>query len=526
MCVDKKLYITKSHLISLDHFQPGYINVNCGKCCECLDSRKNDWYIRSYYEALDCIRKGGFCLFDTLTYRDSDLPTIRRVLFEDRKKMDWDFSSVPDDLNFPCFSKRDVQLFFKRLRKHFDDESVRFFLCGEYGSEDEYVDERGNVRVGTARPHYHVIFFVTASVDPIEFSRIVASEWIHGRTDGVPYKGVLYVRSKRLFRVHPCDYHFNNLINYFQKYTLKNGEFQKEIDSRIYRLVKNDVDENEYYFNVMSRACIDSYGDDEASQKLLHSANRVLYHHFPRKKYNAVRRMCSQFISSSHGYGACALEDPQFTATMDLTGNVLISRKDKTVVRLSLPSYYYRKRYYETYTNRYGKRAWRLSQIGIDHVASLWSHRVDNKRHVLRALLHEARVNFDDRLLEELVDYVLVYRGAVGRDLYRSSAFNDYLSRYYVSSVGRVVYNHNTYSAACHYGKRFVSGKDKGVAGAWLDDPPVFEMISPTAFFDATTFFDDRLESILVKIGYIKDRHDRAKQSVFDKKNCLKTCMF
>lgn len=44
-------------------------------------------------------------------------------------------------------SKRDLQLFFKRLRKrHGKNSNIRYYACGEYGSK-------------TFRPHYHIILF-------------------------------------------------------------------------------------------------------------------------------------------------------------------------------------------------------------------------------------------------------------------------------------------------------------------------------------------------------------------------------
>lgn len=63
--------------------------------------------------------------FLTLTYSDSQLPVDHGV------------------------SKREFQLFMKRLRDHLDrthNRQVRFFGCGEYGE-------------GTQRPHYHLILF-------------------------------------------------------------------------------------------------------------------------------------------------------------------------------------------------------------------------------------------------------------------------------------------------------------------------------------------------------------------------------
>lgn len=42
--------------------------------------------------------------------------------------------------------KRDLQLFFKRLRKNIHPLKIKYFACGEYGDEKE-------------RPHYHAIIF-------------------------------------------------------------------------------------------------------------------------------------------------------------------------------------------------------------------------------------------------------------------------------------------------------------------------------------------------------------------------------
>lgn len=44
-------------------------------------------------------------------------------------------------------SKRDLTLFFKRLRKMLEPKKIRYFACGEYGDGE------------TKRPHYHAIIF-------------------------------------------------------------------------------------------------------------------------------------------------------------------------------------------------------------------------------------------------------------------------------------------------------------------------------------------------------------------------------
>lgn len=68
------------------------------------------------------------------------------------------------DNGFMSLQKRDLQLFFKRLRKKYEKSKnkpiIRYYACGEYG---------GN----TNRPHYHAIVF---NVDP----QMVMESWTFG----------------------------------------------------------------------------------------------------------------------------------------------------------------------------------------------------------------------------------------------------------------------------------------------------------------------------------------------------------
>lgn len=98
----------------------------------------------------------------------------------------YDTSSVPISTNgFMELSKRDVQLFFKRLRKlHVADygktgmakllapESIRYFAVGEYGSKK-------------SRPHYHVIIFNTKP-------ELIDKAWsLDGKPIGTVYFGTV-----------------------------------------------------------------------------------------------------------------------------------------------------------------------------------------------------------------------------------------------------------------------------------------------------------------------------------------------
>lgn len=86
----------------------------CGKCVGCRRDRAAAWTVRNYHE----FTQHSQTCFLTLTYSD---PPPEKI------------------------SKRDLQLFFKRLRKSID-VPIRYFATGEYGER-------------THRPHYHALIF-------------------------------------------------------------------------------------------------------------------------------------------------------------------------------------------------------------------------------------------------------------------------------------------------------------------------------------------------------------------------------
>lgn len=88
--------------------------VPCGKCKECLEDYSREWSFRIMDEA----SKYKDNCFITLTYAEN-----------------------PESV-----SKRDLQLFMKRLRKKLEPLKIRYYFVGEYG------DKKG-------RPHYHGIIF-------------------------------------------------------------------------------------------------------------------------------------------------------------------------------------------------------------------------------------------------------------------------------------------------------------------------------------------------------------------------------
>lgn len=109
--------------------------VPCGKCLGCRIQKRREWSLRCLHE-LEV--NNNEAVFVTLTYNNDNLPMDRPSTF-----IQMHIPYAPDAL--PTLRKKDLQLFFKRLRKLCSNK-IRYFACGEYGDESQ-------------RPHYHAIIF-------------------------------------------------------------------------------------------------------------------------------------------------------------------------------------------------------------------------------------------------------------------------------------------------------------------------------------------------------------------------------
>ncbi len=108
-----------------------FTEVACGQCVGCRLERSRQWANRLLME----LEYHDSAYFVTLTYDDDHVPLAP-------------YSDPDTGEAFFAMSlmKRDFQLFMKRLRFSFSDDSIRFFASGEYGPS-------------TLRPHYHAIIF-------------------------------------------------------------------------------------------------------------------------------------------------------------------------------------------------------------------------------------------------------------------------------------------------------------------------------------------------------------------------------
>lgn len=115
--------------------------IPCGQCFECKTLKAKEWAFRCMKEASQYDDN----IMLTLTYDDDHLPLSDTINKETGEV-------------YSTLRKSDVVKFMKRLRKKYG-EGIRFLMCGEYGSDKEYVTWKGERKVGTSRPHYHIILF-------------------------------------------------------------------------------------------------------------------------------------------------------------------------------------------------------------------------------------------------------------------------------------------------------------------------------------------------------------------------------
>lgn len=149
MCLSP-LLIRNPKKDALIGFDSPYLSVPCGHCTECRMHKADDWYIRNYYEFLDCTEKGGYAQLFTLTYNDENLP-------------------VCTSSKLPAFSREHIKGYLKRVRHRIGYGTLRFFISCEYGDEFH-------------RPHYHFVFYVDGSVPRDQLMSALRSSWTFGYT--------------------------------------------------------------------------------------------------------------------------------------------------------------------------------------------------------------------------------------------------------------------------------------------------------------------------------------------------------
>ena len=145
----KKVFKIEGKLVpsEVKIMHPGSVTIPCGRCIGCRLDYSRSWADRMMLEMESCDRKA---IFLTLTYNNSHGVPCMVSDYEagENEYFPQDgLVRLNGDKAYLCEAftlyKRDVQLFMKRLRKHFKERKIRFYAAGEYGDH-------------TFRPHYHI----------------------------------------------------------------------------------------------------------------------------------------------------------------------------------------------------------------------------------------------------------------------------------------------------------------------------------------------------------------------------------
>lgn len=126
--LDYKLFSSEQLSTSFCQF----IQVPCGQCVGCRLDYSRQWAVRCVHESQlhqqNC--------FITLTYSPEYAEKNLRMVNTETGEISQNYS----------LKKKDLQDFWKRLRKAIAPVKIRYYACGEYGDENN-------------RPHYHAIIF-------------------------------------------------------------------------------------------------------------------------------------------------------------------------------------------------------------------------------------------------------------------------------------------------------------------------------------------------------------------------------
>lgn len=300
------------------------LDVRCNKCADCLENKRQEWHFRTYHQALDCIRSGGYVYFDTLTYDEMNVPHLHDFLPCDLR------SSIED---FTTFNLLHFKNFLKNLRRQLDYHyngyglSLKYFLTSEYGTDPRY----------THRPHYHILFFIYGRIHPLAFSRLVAKCWKYGRTDGIDFQPMSHVASHIYgydigYGANDLYKNVNLVSNYVSKYITKDSDFASVIESRLTQIEQLSL-------------------DDELIKNL--------------------KRNVDFFHRQSKGFGLSYLDALHYDKSLrdDIENGVVRFRGDDGAIlrTMPLPMYYQRHLFYVQKRRPDKTYYWELTEFGREH---------------------------------------------------------------------------------------------------------------------------------------------------------------
>lgn len=278
--------------LSLTALDARYIDVPCGKCRQCADSKQQDWQVRLIAE-FEKFRKHGCVFYYTLTFNEANLPRF---------------------CGKPCFSKRLIQLFKKRLSKSVkyrlgNDTTCKYFIVSEFGDNGR-------------RPHHHMLSFLSRKIDPYTYRDLLLHAWPYGFNKPGDNHGLVDSSAA---------------VSYVTKYVCKNLDGDDSLESWL----RLHIHQCQQYLNKN------------------HIQTSGIFKDVLRKTLHQVGR----FTSSSEGLGLSIVDH---LSKQDLQSqSVELPCQDRIAKRFPLPDYIKRKLYYNSYINKNGNVSYNLNKLGL-----------------------------------------------------------------------------------------------------------------------------------------------------------------
>ncbi len=403
-CLNPIYIPNKSRFFDSSTKHPLIIRGRCGKCANCQQNKSAEWYFRALKEFEHCVKNHGYVQFVTLSYSEQYVP--RLSYYEE-------FSSLNRNEDMYCFMSEDLVHFHSVLRSRlrrlgFPSDAYGYFIASEYGHDNLYRDNRGRLRRGTSRPHYHCMFYVNKDIDPLVFSAEVQKSWYYGLTDGIGSspcnKPVDYVLNNTFYSIAVGS---RKVVNYVTKYVQKSMSYSKKIDIRIKKVLNRLSHGDPLYFKS--------------------EAGRIL----KRRLYNLSR----QFHRQSQQFGLSGLDGVDFTELYQ-RGYFLERGQDGQFLRFPISQYYHRRICYDKVWFD-GSYMWSLKESALPLIKLRNENIKKNLINYYKIVLPQIGSAVSP---SSLADYVLNYKGRNLAPFDESPLLGDRLD-----SADRFVYS--TYSS-------------------------------------------------------------------------------
>lgn len=350
MCKNPKTIKTRSKYISYENGMQFTQQIECGICSECIRNKQEEYILRTIYEAKDCISKGGWMYFDTLTYKTETMPRISN--FVETK-----------NYNRGCFKYEDIRDFYENLRTIYKKQHnlIRYFITAEYG------ELKG-------RPHYHILLFIAnKDIDAIQLSENVNKAWNKGRTDGIRYKGKNYILRHNVLETINLD-----AFRYIAKYVSKSIAFNEILLEKWNKLEK--------WYKIS--------GKDELKIK--------------KYKKTFFRHM-QPFHRQSQHYGETAIE--QIGKDWIKANNRMYYKTDtQQIIRYVQIRPYFKRKLFQEQKTINGKRIWQYTEEGIQFKKDNEENNITMIADKLEAANYKLKLTTKEEI-KDIARYIYLQRG-------------------------------------------------------------------------------------------------------------------